>query len=146
MEKLPEILYVEDNTNDVELTIAAFKECGFANKIHITMDGEEALDFLFYKGKYTDREKVVPSFILLDIKMPKLDGIEVLKIIRNSEEYKKLPVVMLTSSKMESDVIASYQMGANGFVVKPIDFTEFVKAIKGIGFFWAVLNTSMNNL
>lgn len=146
MEKLPEILYVEDNVNDIELTIAAFQESGFANTIKIAKNGEEAIDYLFYKGKFAEREKIIPAFILLDIKMPKLDGIEVLKIIRNSEEYKNLPVVMLTSSKMESDVIESYNLGANGFVVKPIDFVEFVKAIKGIGYFWGILNTSPNNL
>jgi CheY-like chemotaxis protein len=142
MEKLPEILYVEDSLNDIELTLAAFKESGFANKIIVAKDGEEALDYLFYRGKYADRDKSLPAFILLDIKMPKLDGIEVLKIIRNSEEYKNIPVVMLTSSKMESDVMESYKLGANAFVVKPIDFVEFVKAIKAIGFFWAILNTS----
>jgi CheY-like chemotaxis protein len=142
MEKLPRIFYVEDNLNDIELTLVAFKESGFANRIDIAHDGQEALDYLFYKGKYLDREKVNPAFVLLDIKMPKVDGIEVLKTIRNSKEYKDLPVVMLTSSKMESDIVKSYQVGANAFVIKPIDFTEFVKAIKGIGYFWAILNTS----
>jgi two-component system, response regulator len=146
MDKLPRILYVEDNVNDVELTMAAFNESGFANRIDVAHDGQEAIDYLFFKGKFANREKVSPAFVLLDIKMPKLDGIEVLKIIRNSAEYKELPVVMLTSSKMESDVMQSYQLGANGFVVKPIDFGEFVKAIKTIGYYWAILNTSPSSL
>jgi len=146
METLPRILYVEDNINDIELTLEAFSESGFGNAIDVARDGQEAIDYLFFKGKYTNREKIAPAFVLLDIKMPKVDGIEVLKIIRNSLEYKDLPVVMLTSSKMETDVFQSYDLGANGFVVKPIDFVEFVKAIKGIGYFWAILNTSPTSL
>jgi two-component system, response regulator len=140
MDKLPRILYAEDNSNDVELTLAAFAELNFANQIDVVRDGEEALDYLFRRGKYINREDVSPAFVLLDLKMPKLDGIDVLREIRNSEKYAKLPVVMLTSSQMESDVIDSYQLGANGFVVKPIDFTDFVKAVKAIGYYWAVLN------
>jgi CheY-like chemotaxis protein len=142
MEKLLNILYAEDSADDIELTLAAFKESNFANHIDVVRDGQEALDYLFYRGKYENREKTVPAFVLLDIKMPKLDGIEVLKVIRQSSDYKGLPVVMLTSSQMETDVIKSYELGANGFVVKPIDFGDFVKAIKGIGYFWAILNTS----
>lgn len=142
MEKLARILYAEDSLNDIELTLAAFKECNLANQVDVVRDGEEALDFLFYRGKYSDREKYVPAFVLLDIKMPKLDGLEVLKEIRNSSEYKTLPVVMLTSSQMETDVYESYHSGANAFVVKPIDFNEFIKAVKNIGFFWAILNTT----
>jgi CheY-like chemotaxis protein len=142
MDKFARILYAEDSRDDVELTLAAFQECNLVNKVDVVYDGEEALDYLFYRGKYADRERVSPSFVLLDLKMPKLDGIEVLKRIRESEEYRKLPVVMLTSSQMESDVYRSYQLGVNGFVVKPIDFQEFVKAIKGIGYFWAILNTT----
>jgi two-component system, response regulator len=143
---IPRILYVEDSLNDIELTLEAFKDCNLANEIDVAHDGEEALDYLFYKGAYSNRERQSPAFILLDIKMPKLDGIEVLKIIRQSEEYKNVPVVMLTSSKMESDVMQSYEMGANAFVIKPIDFSEFAKAIKTIGFFWAIINTSPMNL
>lgn len=127
--------------DDIELTLAAFKEINMVNQIDIVRDGEEALDYLFFRGKYINREKSLPSFVLLDIKMPKLDGIEVLKAIRQSDDYKSLPVVMLTSSQMETDVIKSYELGANGYVIKPIDFPEFVKAIKGIGYFWAILNT-----
>ncbi|MBN2273493.1 MAG: response regulator [Bacteroidales bacterium] len=142
MEKIPVILYAEDNLNDIELTLAAFRESNLANQVDVVRDGEEVLDYLFYRGKYVNREKSIPVFVLLDLKMPKLDGIETLKKIRASEEYRNLPVVMLTSSQMESDVYKSYQLGVNGFVVKPIDFADFVKAIKGIGYFWAILNTS----
>lgn len=141
MEKLPRILYAEDNLNDIELTLAAFEEINLANQIDIVHDGQEALDYLFYKGKFTNRENEKPAFVLLDLKMPKLDGIEVLKQIRETEEYKNLPIVMLTSSQMESDVYNSYKLGVNGFVIKPIDFNDFVKAIKGIGYFWAIVNT-----
>jgi CheY-like chemotaxis protein len=140
MEKLSQILYAEDNLNDIELTLAAFKESNLANPIDVVRDGTEALDYLFYKGKYGNREKATPVFVLLDLKMPKMDGIEVLKILRKSEEYKNLPVVMLTSSQMETDIFQSYQVGVNAFVVKPVDFNELVKAIKGIGYFWAILN------
>lgn len=142
MEKLAKILYAEDSLNDIELTLAAFQESNLANIIDVVNNGQEVLDYLFYEGKFKDREKDIPAFVLLDLKMPKLDGIEVLKIIRQSAVYKNLPVVMLTSSQMESDIINSYELGANGFVVKPIDFNDFVKAIKGIGYFWAILNTS----
>lgn len=141
MDKIARILYVEDSLNDIELTLAAFKEINLVNQVDVVRDGEEALDYLFYRGKFASREKSTPSFVLLDIKMPKMDGIEVLKTIRQSREYENLPVVMLTSSQMETDVLHSYQLKANGFVVKPIDFPEFVKAIKGIGYFWAILNT-----
>ncbi len=140
MEKLARILYAEDSLDDIELTLTAFREINMANQIDIVRDGEEVLDYLFYREKYANREKSVPSFLLLDIKMPKLDGIEALKIIRQSKEYERLPVVMLTSSQMETDLIRSHQLGANGFVIKPFDFLEFVKAIKGIGYFWAILN------
>ncbi len=142
MEKLAHILYAEDSHEDIELTLAAFKESNLANPIDVVHDGEEALDYLFYRKQYNNRESGVPVFVLLDIKMPKLDGIEVLKEIRNDETYKNLPVVMLTSSEMETDVIKSYELGVNGFVVKPIDFSDFVQAIKNIGYFWAILNTS----
>jgi CheY-like chemotaxis protein len=142
MECLSKILYAEDSMDDVELTLAAFQESNLANQIDVVHDGQEAIDYLFFQGKYANREKTPPAFVLLDIKMPKIDGIEVLKRIRESEQYRNLPVVMLTSSQMESDVYKSYQLGVNGFVVKPIEFNEFVKAIKGIGYFWAILNTS----
>jgi len=146
MEKLNRILYAEDSENDIELTLAAFEESNLANPIDVVKDGVEALDYLFYRGKYADRPKEVPVFIMLDLKMPKLNGIDVLKEVRNSEDYKNIPVIILTSSKMESDIVNSYELGANGFVVKPIDFTEFVQTIKGLGYFWAIVNTSPNKL
>lgn len=142
MTKLPRILYAEDNSNDVELTLAGFAEINLANHIDVVHDGEEVLDYLFYRGKYADRQSGVPAFVLLDLKMPKIDGMEVLRELRQSEQYAALPVVMLTSSQLENDVCESYKLGANGYVVKPIDFVDFMKAIKGIGYYWAVLNTS----
>lgn len=142
MGKLSRILYAEDNLNDIELTLNAFQELNLANNVDVVRDGEEVLDYLFYRNAYAERTKEIPALILLDIKMPKLDGIETLRIIRRSRKYNNLPVVMLTSSQMESDVVNSYKIGANGFVVKPIVFADFVKAIKGIGYFWAILNTS----
>ncbi len=142
MEKLNRILYAEDSENDVELTLAAFEESKLANPIDVVRDGAEAIDYLFYQGKFANRPKEKPVFILLDLKMPKLNGIDVLTKIRESEEYKNTPVIILTSSKMESDIVRSYELGANGFVVKPIGFSEFVEAIKGLGYFWAIINTS----
>ncbi len=142
MEELNRILYAEDSENDVELTLAAFEESKLANPIDVVRDGVEALDYLFYRGKYAERKKETPVFVLLDLKMPKMDGIEVLKEIRNSEEYRNTPVVILTSSKMESDIVNSYELGANGFVVKPINFVDFAEAIKNIGYYWAIVNTT----
>lgn len=144
--KLDRILYAEDNDYDIELTLSAFQECKLANPIDVVKDGVEALDYLFYRGAYSTRNKEIPIFILLDLKMPKLDGIEVLKEIRKSKEYKNIPVIILTSSKMESDIVKSYELGANGFVVKPIDFNQFVESIKSIGYFWAIVNTSPNKI
>ncbi len=141
MGKFKRILYAEDSENDIELTLAAFRECNLANPVDVVKDGADALDYLFYRGIYSHREKESPIFILLDLKMPKLDGIEVLKEIRSSEEYKNIPVIILTSSKMESDIVKSYELGVNSFVVKPIDCNEFVKVIKNLGYFWAVINT-----
>jgi CheY-like chemotaxis protein len=146
MGQLDRILYAEDSEDDIELTLAAFQESNLANPIDIVKDGAEALDYLFYRGDYSNRKKEAPCFILLDLKMPKLDGIEVLKEIRESENYKNIPVIILTSSKMESDVVKSYQLGANGFVIKPIEFINFVEVIKGLGYFWAVVNTPPNKI
>jgi CheY-like chemotaxis protein len=146
MKKLGRILYAEDSENDIELTLAAFGESNLANPIDVVNDGEEALDYLFYRGKYANRTREVPIFILLDLKMPKLDGLEVLKEVRKSDGYMNIPVIILTSSKMESDIVRSYEYGANGFVVKPIDFSDFVKTIKSIGQYWAIINTSPGKL
>ena len=144
MKKINRILYAEDSENDIELTFSAFKERGLANPVDTVRDGEEALDYLFCRGKYNTRPKQVPVFILLDLKMPKLVGIQVLKEIRQSVEYKTTPVIILTSSKMESDIVKSCELGANGFVVKPIEFNEFVETIKGLGYFWTTINTPPN--
>lgn len=146
MDSFERILYAEDSENDIELTLAAFDECKLANPIDVVRDGEEALDYLFYRKKFSRRARASPVFILLDLKMPKVDGVEVLKEIRKSEDYKNIPVIILTSSKMESDIVKSYELGANGFVVKPIDFNEFIEAIKNLGYFWAIVNTSPNKL
>lgn len=146
MKTTDRILYAEDSENDIELTLAAFEECKLANPVDVVKDGVETLDYLFYRGKYSDRKKEIPLFILLDLKMPKLNGIEVLKEIRKTEEYKTTPVIILTSSKMESDMVNSYQLGANGFVVKPIDFNEFTESIKGLGYYWAIVNSSPHRL
>lgn len=140
MKKYPPILYAEDSKNDIELTLAALKECNLQNRIDVVFDGHQVLDYLQYKGKYINREKENPAFILLDIKMPKLDGIEALKIIKSDPLLKTIPVVMLTSSAMETDIAKSYQIGVNAYVIKPIDFEEFIIAVKQIGAFWAVVN------
>jgi CheY-like chemotaxis protein len=143
MDKIPPILYAEDNPNDVELTLAAFKECNLQNRIDVVSDGQEVIDYLTYEGKFASRNKEKPTVILLDIKMPKLDGIQVLKIIKNNEDLRTIPVVMLTSSAMESDLMESYNLGVNAYVVKPVDFQVFIDTVKKIGFFWALLNKTV---
>jgi CheY-like chemotaxis protein len=143
MPELPTILYAEDNENDIELTLAAFKQCNLQNRIDVVRDGQQVLDYLMYEGEYKNREKEKPVVILLDIKMPKLDGIQVLKIIKADLELKTIPVVMLTSSSMETDLIESYNLGVNAYVVKPVDFDDFIEAVKKIGSFWALLNKTI---
>ena len=140
MKNFGPLLIAEDNDMDLELAMEALNSLNLANKIEVTRDGEEALDFLFYRGKFKDREPSIPVVILLDIKMPKVDGIEVLKEIKMDEELKKVPVVMLTSSKEEKDISKCYELGVNAFVVKPVDFEQFNTAIKEIGLFWGVSN------
>lgn len=140
MEKINRILYAEDNLNDIELTLSAFAEHNLANAVDVVRDGQEVLDYLNREGKHKQRSSENPVVILLDIKMPKIDGIDVLKQIKQSQELKSIPVVMLTSSQMETDLVKSYELGANAFVVKPIDFTEFINTIKSIALFWAITN------
>jgi two-component system response regulator len=130
-----EILLVEDNRDDAELTIRALKKYNLANHLLHLEDGEEALDFLFGTSV-----SVLPKIILLDIKMPKVDGIEVLRKIKNDPYRKIIPVVVLTSSKEERDIIESYKLGVNAYIVKPVEFDKFVKAVSEIGFFWLILN------
>jgi two-component system, response regulator len=135
------ILLVEDNPDDEALTLRAFKKNNILNQIIVCRDGAEAVDFLFCEGKFADRaEQPLPQLILLDLKLPKLDGTEVLRRIRANERTRYLPVVVLTSSKEDRDVIDSYQLGANSYVRKPVDFTEFLQAVRTLGLFWLVLN------
>ena len=134
------ILLVEDNLNDVELTLEAFSEYNLAEKAAVTRDGEEALDFLLYRGKYKDRPKENPVVIILDLKMPKVDGLEVLKRIKSEESLKWIPVVVFSSSFEKRDLIECYHLGVNAYVVKPVDFHEYIKTARGLGFFWAVIN------
>ena len=135
------ILLVEDNPDDVELTLRAFERSRLAHDIVVARDGAEALDYLFGTGAHADRDpSVMPEVILLDLNLPKLDGLEVLKRIRADERTRRLRVVMLTSSKEERDVLRSYDLGANSFVRKPVDFMEFAEAARQLGLYWLVLN------
>jgi CheY-like chemotaxis protein len=134
------ILLVEDNPNDLELSLTALEKSGLANEVIIARDGEEAFDYLFYRGKFESRTAVNPAVVLLDIKLPKIDGLELLAYIRKEESLKHLPVVLLTSSREEQDVLRGYRLGSNAYVVKPVGFSEFIKAIQDLGVFWAVLN------
>ena len=134
------ILLVEDNPNDLELSLTALERTGLANEVIIARDGEEAFDFLFYRNKYKDRKHENPAVVLLDIKLPKIDGLELLAFIRKEPALKHLPVVLLTSSREEQDVLRGYQLGSNAYVVKPVAFPDFIKAIQDLGVFWAVVN------
>ena len=138
-----EILLVEDNPNDAELTIRALKKSNLANNIVHVIDGEEALNFIFCREQYSNRSKpCLPKVILLDLKLPKVDGLEVLKELKTNELTKTIPVVMLTSSKEERDIIESYKLGVNSYIAKPVDFDQFVEAIKNLGLYWLLLNQS----
>lgn len=137
---LKPILLVEDNPNDLELTLIALEKSQLANEVIIVRDGAEALDYLMCRGEYAKRQAGNPAVVLLDLKLPKVDGLEVLREIRATAGLKSTPVVMLTSSKEEQDLLRSYELGVNAYVVKPVDFTEFVRAIADLGIFWAVLN------
>jgi CheY-like chemotaxis protein len=137
---LKTILIAEDNPQDVELTIEALSEHNLANLVVSVNDGVEAMEYLNYEGKYKNRKTGNPAVILLDLKMPRMDGIEVLKTIRKDEKLKTLPVVMLTSSREEPDLKKCYELGVNAYVVKPVIFKDFLEAVKHIGFFWALLN------
>ena len=142
MSTLGRILIVEDDPNDVELTLTALDEYNLANEVVITRDGEEALDYLYCRGNFKTRSNDSPAVLLLDLKLPKRDGLEVLKQIKSDEKLKMIPVVVLTSSHEEKDVVASYKLGVNAYVVKPVDFHEFVNAVKELGVFWALINES----
>ncbi len=136
-----EILLVEDNPYDAELALSALQKRHLANSIHHVEDGEEALEFLFARGKYAERKiENGPKIILLDLKMPKVDGIEVLRAVKNDERTKKIPVVVLTSSKEDPDINTCYQLGVNSYIVKPVDFDNFFKAVEELGLYWLLLN------
>jgi DNA-binding response OmpR family regulator len=141
MEILGRILMVEDDPKDVELTMTALEEYNLANEVVVAHDGEEALDYLFCRGKFAERSSDNPAVMLLDLKLPKVDGLEVLQQVKADEKLRMIPVVVLTSSHEEKDMIASYKLGVNAYVVKPVGFHEFVNAIKELGVFWAVINS-----
>jgi CheY-like chemotaxis protein len=134
------ILLVEDNPRDLELTLAALAKCQLANEIIITRDGAEALDYVYARGDYAARPSGDPAVILLDLKLPKIDGLEVLETLKRDGNFRQIPVVMLTSSREERDLVTSYEQGVNAFVVKPVDFNAFFEAIESLGMFWAILN------
>jgi CheY-like chemotaxis protein len=138
--KLKTILLAEDNKNDVDLTILALSESNLANNIEVVNDGVEVIEYLRSEGRFKGRVAGNPAVILLDLKMPRMDGIEVLKEIKNDPLLKLIPVVMVTSSREEQDLVQSYKLGVNAYVVKPVDFNRFIEAIKQLGAFWAVLN------
>ena len=138
-----EILLVEDNPNDAELALRALKKNNLANNVVLVSDGEEALDFVFARGKYAHRQiENGPRVILLDLKLPKVDGREVLRLIKADPRTKAIPVIVLTSSKEEKDIVESYKLGVNSYILKPVDFDKFVEAVKDIGYYWLLLNQS----
>jgi CheY-like chemotaxis protein len=140
MPHIKRILLAEDNPNDIELTLAALQECRLANEVEVVQDGAEALDYMYRREKYCGRAPELPCVILLDLKMPRVDGLEVLRQIKSDPQFRRVPIVMLTSSREEQDLIRSYDLGVNAFVVKPVDFTQFVEAIRHLGVFWVIVN------
>jgi CheY-like chemotaxis protein len=137
---LGRILLVEDDPKDVELTLTALEEYKLANEVVVARDGEEALDYLYRRGNFATRSTDNPAVLLLDLKLPKVDGLEVLQQMKSDEKLKLIPVVVLTSSHEERDMVTSYKLGVNAYVVKPVDFHEFVNAVKELGIFWALVN------
>lgn len=140
MNNLGKILLVEDDPNDIELTLMALADSHLANEVVVTRDGEEALNYLYRRGSYESREAGNPPVVLLDLKLPKVDGLEVLKQVKNDPDLRKIPVVMLTSSREERDLLSSYDLGTNAYVVKPVGFQDFVAAVREVGLFWGVIN------
>jgi CheY-like chemotaxis protein len=140
LDNLGRILMVEDDPKDVELTLTALEDYNLTNEVVVTRDGEEALDYLYCRGSFKMRTNENPAVLLLDLKLPKIDGLEVLQQIKSDEKLRMIPVVVLTSSREERDMVASYKLGVNAYVVKPVDFHEFVNAIKELGVFWAIIN------
>jgi CheY-like chemotaxis protein len=135
-----EILLAEDNETDAEMTLRALKKKALVNRVTWVRDGAEALDYLFCRGVYAERENTVPKLVLLDIRMPKVDGIDVLRQVRADPRLASMPVVMLTSSAEESDLVRSYELGVNSYIVKPVNFDAFVEQVASLGFYWAVMN------
>ncbi|HBB33840.1 MAG TPA: two-component system response regulator [Cyanobacteria bacterium UBA8803] len=140
MHQLKQILLVEDNSNDIELTLTALQENHLADAVVVVRDGEEALDYLYRRGTFHMRMDGNPTVVLLDLKLPKVDGLEVLSQIKSDPKLRRVPVVMLTSSREERDLAKSYDLGVNAYVVKPVDFHQFVNAIKEVGLFWTEIN------
>lgn len=134
------ILLVEDSENDIELTLAALEECQIANNVDVARDGAEALEYLLREGAYAQRTSGDPVVVLLDLKMPKVDGIEVLQRIKADPQLRRIPVVMLTSSREEQDLVRTYQLGVNAYVVKPVDFQQFMESVRQLGVFWVLVN------
>ncbi len=136
-----EVLLAEDNPSDAELALRAFRKSNFANKVHWVKDGEEALEYVMCTGQYADRDpNHPPRLLLLDLKMPKVDGIDVLRRIKSEERFKTIPVVIMTSSNEERDVVESYRLGVNSYIVKPVDFAKFVATVSEIGMYWMLTN------
>lgn len=136
-----DVLLVEDNPYDAELTLRALKKQGLANEIFVAVDGEEALDFLFCRGRFSERDQDSPvRVVLLDLKLPKISGLEVLKEVKSNPLTSKIPVVILTSSREDPDINSAYELGANSYVVKPVDFEEFIRAVQHTGLFWLLVN------
>jgi len=140
MAELKRILLAEDNPQDVELTLTALDEHNLANEVVVVNDGAEALDYLYRRGKFAMRADNDPAVVLLDLKMPKVDGLEVLRTIKKDDNLKTIPLVILTSSREEKDLVESYKLGVNAYVVKPVNFQQFIEAVKELGAFWAVVN------
>jgi CheY-like chemotaxis protein len=140
MPNLKRILLVEDSEKDRELTLAALEEFNIANEVVLAVDGADALDYLYGRGKYAGNGDYLPVVVLLDLKMPKVDGLEVLRQMKADPALKQIPVVMLTSSREESDLVKSYQLGVNAYVVKPVDFDQFLESVRKLGFFWGLVN------
>jgi CheY-like chemotaxis protein len=140
MAELRTILLAEDNPRDVEMTLAALKKNNVANEVVVARHGDEVLDYLYRRGAHANRPPGHPLVVLLDLKMPKVDGLEVLRQVKSDEALKTIPVVMLTSSREEPDLVKSYELGVNAYVVKPVGFQQFVDAIRQVGMFWAVIN------
>ncbi|MEQ6122158.1 response regulator [Reichenbachiella sp. MALMAid0571] len=140
-----EVLLIEDRFEDAELAIDSLREGGLINQIKLLKDGQEALDYLFAEGSYEDVSPGLPKLIFLDLKLPKVSGMEVLKRLKTSEKHKHVPVVVLTSSKEDIDIEKAYDLGANSYIVKPVDFDNFSNAVRQVGLYWVVLNTSPNS-